>query len=87
MIALGDVAGLLAFGSTGFVGIAGASILDAKKARQHGGAWDAFAAATSNVPFLAIIQGRQQLELREIGLWRIGLGVFVPLGVFVSHSI
>src|SRR6266850_547128 len=59
MITLGHVAGLLTFGSIGFVGIAGASILDAKKARQQGRAWDAFADATSNIPFLAIIQGRQ----------------------------
>src|SRR5947207_1605810 len=38
----GDLAGWLAFGSLGFLGLAGASILDAKKARQHGKAWDAF---------------------------------------------
>jgi len=61
MIILGDVAGLLTFGSIGLLGIAGASMLDTKKARQYGRAWDAFAAATSNIPFLAIIQGRQQL--------------------------
>ena len=36
IIILGDVAALLMFGSIGFLGIAGASILDAKKARQHG---------------------------------------------------
>jgi len=80
VIILGDVAGLLIFGSIGFLGIAGASILDAKKARQHGRAWDAFAAVTSNIPFVAIIQGRQRLELREIGLWRIALGACVSLG-------
>src|SRR5437016_4388235 len=71
VIILGDVAGLLAFGSIGFLGIAGASVLDAKKARQRGKAWDAFSAATSNIPFLAIVQGRQRLVLREIGRWRI----------------
>ncbi len=87
LISLGDVAGLLTFGSVGFLGIAGASILDAKKARQHGRAWDAFAAVTSNLPFLAIIQGRQQLELREIGLWRIALGTCVSLGALVLHRV
>ena len=47
MITLGHVAGLLTFGSIGFVGIAGASILDAKKARQHGRAsfWRSFRVA------------------------------------------
>jgi uncharacterized membrane protein len=68
VIILGDAAALLTFGSVSFLGIAGASILDAKKARKHGKAWNAFAAMTSNIPFLAIVQGRQQLVLREIGL-------------------
>jgi uncharacterized membrane protein len=87
IIILGDVAALLMFGSIGFLGIAGASILDAKKARQHGKAWNAFAAVTSNIPFLAIIQGRQRLVLREIGLWRIALGVGVSLGALALHRI
>jgi len=87
MIILGDVAGLLTFGSIGLLGIAGASILDTKEARQHGRAWDAFAAATSNIPFLAIIQGRQQLELREIGVWRIALGTCLSLGALVLHRV
>jgi uncharacterized membrane protein len=87
VIILGDAAALLAFGSVSFLGIAGASILDAKKARKHGKAWNAFAAMTSNIPFLAIVQGRQQLVLREIGLWRIALGVCVSLGAFVLHRV
>jgi uncharacterized membrane protein len=54
-------------------------VLDAKKARQHVEAWRAYAAATSNVPFLAIIRGRQHLAVGEIGPWRVasGLGVFL----------
>jgi uncharacterized membrane protein len=87
VIILGDAAALLTFGSVSFLGIAGASILDAKKARKHGKAWSAFAAMTSNIPFLAIVQGRQQLVLREIGLWRIALGVCVSLGAFVLHRV
>jgi uncharacterized membrane protein len=87
IIILGDVAALLMFGSLGFLGIAGGSILDAKKARQHGRAWNAFAAMTSNIPFLAIIQGRQRLVLREIGLWRIALGVCVSLAALVWRRV
>jgi uncharacterized membrane protein len=66
VIATGHVSGILAFGSVGFLALAGASILEAKKARRHGRAWAAFAAATSNIPFLAIAQGRQRLVLREV---------------------
>jgi uncharacterized membrane protein len=87
LIIFGDVAGLLTFGSIGFLGIAGASVLDAKKAREQGKAWDAFSAATSNIPFLAIVQGRQRLVLREIGLWRIALGICVSFGAFVLHRV
>ena len=76
---LGDVAAILAFGSIAFLGIVGSFVLDAKKARQHVEAWRAYAAATSNIPFLAIIRGRQYLAIGEIGPWRIasGLGVFL----------
>ena len=86
VIILGDTAALLMFGSIGSVGIAGALILDAKKARKHGKAWNAFAEATSNIPFLAIIQGRQRLVLREIGLGRIALGVCVSLAALILHG-
>jgi uncharacterized membrane protein len=86
-IILGDVAALLLFGSIGLLGIAGAPILDATKARKHGKAWNAFAEVTSNIPFLAIIQGRQRLVLREIGLWRIALGACVSLGALALHGV
>jgi uncharacterized membrane protein len=79
VIALGDLASLIAFGSIAFLGIVGSFVLDAKKARQHGKAWCQFAAATSNVPFLAIIGGRQHLSLREIGSRRMTSGVGVLL--------
>jgi uncharacterized membrane protein len=54
VILTGHVSGVLAFGSVAVLGLAGARILDAKKARRHGEAWGAFARETSNVPFLAI---------------------------------
>jgi uncharacterized membrane protein len=79
VIVLGDVAAILAFGSIAFLGIVGSFVLDAKKARQHVEAWRAYAAATSNVPFLAIIRGRQHLAVGEIGSWRIASGLAVFL--------
>lgn len=79
IIVLGDLATLFAFGSVAFLGIFGSFVLDAKKARQHGAAWRAFAAATSNVPFLAIIRGRQRLSIREIGWRRLSSGFGVLL--------
>jgi len=80
VILTGHVSGVLAYGSVAVLGLAGARILDAKKARRHGEAWGAFARATSNVPFLAIAQGRQRFAWREIGLWRLALGI----GLFLA---
>ena len=86
VIVAGHVSGILAFGSVGFLALAGASILDAKKARRHGRTWDSFAAATSNMPFLGIVQGRQRFAWREIGLWRIALAVCVFLAALLFHQ-
>jgi uncharacterized membrane protein len=86
LMILGDAAGLLAFGSIAFLGIVGSFVLDAKKARQQEVAWCAFAAATSNVPFLAVIRGRQRLSVREIGPRRIASGLIVLLIVLVLDA-
>ena len=85
MFVIGDVAANLTFGSTAVLGLAGAPILDAKKARRHGEAWKAFAAATSDIPFLAIAQRRQRLRLGEVGWWRISLGITLFLATLLFH--
>jgi uncharacterized membrane protein len=86
VIMLGDIATLLAFGSLAFLGIAGSFVLDAKKARQYVAAWHPFAAATWNVPFLAIIRGCQHLSVREIGLRRIAAGLCLLLAMLVFDA-
>ena len=81
----GDLASFLFFGSIGALGLMGASLLDAKKARQHGKRWKRFAADTSNLPFRAILEGRQELALGEIGAWRIALAVALFVTVLLAH--
>lgn len=71
----GDAAGLILFGSLLALSLFGTSSIDAKRRRALGKKWDAFAAQTSNIPFMAIMQGRQRLNLGEIGLLRISLAV------------
>ncbi|HYK78469.1 MAG TPA: hypothetical protein VEU95_02520, partial [Micropepsaceae bacterium] len=39
--------------------------IDAKRKRKMGPAWDAFAAKTSNIPFGAVISGRNSLNFSE----------------------
>lgn len=86
VIMTGHISGILAFGSVGFLGLAGGAILDAKKSRRHRRTWDSFAATTSNIPFLAIAQGRQRLAWREIGLWRGALAMCLFLVVLLFHQ-
>ena len=85
IIATGELASLLCFGSIGALGLVGASLLDAKKERQHGERWRRFAAQTSNLPFQAILAGRQHLALGELGLWRVGLAVVLFLIMLFAH--
>lgn len=75
LVANGDVASLLLFGTILIVAVAGPFSIDAKRRRRLGGGWDAFASRTSILPFGAIAAGRTTLDLAGIGWWRIGLGV------------
>lgn len=73
----GDAASLILFGSLLALALFGTASIDAKRKRVLGAKWDAFAVQTSNVPFLAIAQGRQRLSLGEIGWWRFALAIVV----------
>lgn len=73
----GERASIVLFGAMLLLGLFGTVSIDAKRKRALGAAWDTFAAQTSNVPFGAILSGRQELNLGEIGWWRIALAVAV----------
>jgi uncharacterized membrane protein len=68
IIANGDVASLLFFGSLGTLSLAGSFLIDVKKSRSMGAEWGTFAKATSNVPFAAIVQSRNRFVPRELAL-------------------
>jgi uncharacterized membrane protein len=63
----GDSASLVFFGAFLVTAVAGMPSIDAKMARRHGAAWAGFAAASSILPFGAILAGRNRLVVREIG--------------------
>jgi uncharacterized membrane protein len=81
----GDLASLILFGSLLVLALAGPLSIDSKRRRKLGPKWDAFAAATSVVPFGAIAAGRQSLKLGEIGWWRLALGAAVWAGLVAIH--
>jgi uncharacterized membrane protein len=82
----GDAPSVLLFGSLLLLAVAGTYSIDAKRRRTLGPTYDAFAGQTSNVPFAAIVSGRQKLSLGEIGWWRILLAVAVWAAVLLGHQ-
>ena len=78
IIARGDTASVIFFGAMLLLAVLGTILIDARKSRTLGSDWAKFASATSNFPFVAILQGRNQFRFEEIG-WRrvlIGLAVY-----------
>lgn len=87
LIVNGDRASLVLFGSMLLLALFGTASIDAKRRRALGETWDGFAAQTSNVPFAAVLEGRQKLSLGEIGWWRIALAVAAWAALIWVHPI
>lgn len=81
----GDRASLVLFASMFALALFGTASIDAKRRRKLGESWDGFAAQTSNIPFAAILAGRQSLKIGEIGWWRIGLAILVWAALLWGH--
>jgi len=86
ILARGELKALVFFG--GFLALAaiGTLSLDARKARNLGEDWQRFAAVTSHVPFVAIAQGRNRLDWREIGWRNPALGLAAYALLFWLHA-
>ena len=85
IIANGDLAALIMFGSIIVLALVGTRLIDARYEAKLGDAWRNFAATTSNLPFAAILAGRQSLALGEIGGWRIALAIGLFAVVLAAH--
>jgi uncharacterized membrane protein len=85
LIVNGDRASLILFGTMLVLALFGTASIDAKRRRALGSVYDSFVAQTSNVPFAAILSGRQKLSLGEIGWWRIALAVVVWAVLLFVH--
>jgi uncharacterized membrane protein len=80
LVANGDLASIIFFGTLGGVSLLGTILIDRKKQASLGAEWQRFTRATSNVPFAAIAGGRNRLVLRELALpIVVGLVVFAVL--------
>jgi uncharacterized membrane protein len=59
--------------------VLGTISIDAKRQRKIGEQWKSFASRTSNIPFAAIVSGRNVFSAREYFDWRF----FAALAIFV----
>lgn len=68
LLANGAAYQVMLFGSLGLMSLYGTRSIDRKSAARDPEGWARFAAATSNVPFAAILQGRNRLVFSELWL-------------------
>lgn len=87
MVVNGDLATILLCASILTVGAFGTRSIDARRAATDPEGWARFAAKTSNVPFMAIAQGRNSFKLGELGWWRLLLAAVVFAALFQFHGL
>ncbi len=86
LAANGRLARVIFFGTFLVLAVLGTLSIDAKRKRKLGTAWDAFAQKTSNVPFAAILAGRNSLHAGESLGWRFGVAMLVFLAALFGHA-
>jgi len=82
LLANGERWAVMLFGALGAMVLFGARSIDRKGVARDPEAWAKFEGATSNIPFVAIVQGRNKLVFSELW-WRllVALLVFVIVGL------
>ena len=83
LVARGDLKAVVFFGGFLVLAALGTVLVDARKKSNPD--WERFAAVTSNVPFVAVAQGRNRIVWREIGWLRPALGVLAYFAVLYIH--
>ena len=78
---------LILFGGLGVLAFIGTLNIDRRRRRTGGEAWQRLEAETSNIPFLAIIQGRTKADWSEIGWARPLAGLFLYAAVLFWHPV
>lgn len=82
----GDRASIALFGSMLVLAVFGTVSIDGKRLKALGETYTAFTNQTSNLPFAAILTGKQSLKIGEIGLWRLILAVAIWAGIMIGHQ-
>lgn len=86
LLANGDVASLLFFGSLVLLALAGTVHIDRRLRVLAGADYERYRARTSHLPFAAIVTGKQQLVFSEIGHARMLAGMALYAAFLVAHG-
>jgi uncharacterized membrane protein len=84
LFANGDQISVVFFSTFLILGLAGSVLIDRKKAAKLGPAWQPYAEVTSNLPFAAIVSGRNRLALKEL-LVPVAVGLAVYVLAYWAH--
>jgi len=84
VLARGDLKSLVFFGA--FLLLAGIGTLAMDSRKKSNPDWARFAAVTSNLPFVAVAQGRNRIVWREIGWARPAIGLALFAAFFLGHT-
>jgi uncharacterized membrane protein len=82
----GNVASVIFFGTFLVLALFGTFSIDRKRRRKLGPGWDTFAVATSNIPFVAVITGRNTLNIGTSFGWRFWVATVIFLVALFAHS-
>lgn len=82
----GDLASVILFGTFLVLSVLGTFSIDAKRRRKMGDMWNGFASRTSNVPFGAIVSGRNSFKFDEYFDWRLLAAIAVFVTVLFTHA-
>jgi uncharacterized membrane protein len=84
VFARGDLKSAIFFGSFLWLAGLGTILMDSRKKSNPD--WTRFAAVTSNLPFVAVAQGRNRIVWREIGWLRPAIGLALFAAFFLGHT-
>ncbi len=83
----GHAAALILFGGIGILALGGTLAIDHKRRLRDPEGFARFRAATSNIPFAAMLSGRTRLSYSDIGWWRLALAVALYTGLIFAHPL
>jgi uncharacterized membrane protein len=84
LLANGERYSVMLFGALGLMALLGTRSIDRKGRARSPEAWSRFAAVTSNIPWAAIVQGRNRLVFQEIW-WKLAVALMVYAALAYAH--